>query len=196
MLIEYRGKTPRVAASAFIAPTALLIGDVEVDEDANVWFGAVLRADNGAIRIGARASVQDNAVVHAHESGVTYIGDDATVGHCAVLENCVIEKGVLIGSNAVVLNGALVREHAVISAGSIVTVGSVIEPRVIAAGAPAVMRRHLCDETACAFSEHAAHEHVAMSRDYLRNGIGAPLHHQVHSPERKAPQVVRAKPAL
>lgn len=194
MLIEYRGKTPHVAASAFIAPTALLIGDVEVDEEANVWFGAVLRADNGTIRIGARASIQDNAVVHAHESAATSVGEDATVGHCAVLENCVIEQGVLVGSNAVVLDGAIVREHAVISAGSVVTVGTVIEPRVIAAGSPAVMRRHL-DDAACAFSEHAAHEHLAMSRDYLQDGIGIPLHHEVHTTNRRASQVIRAKPA-
>lgn len=192
MLIEYRGKTPRVAASAFIAPTALLVGDVEVDEDANVWFGAVLRADNGSIRIGARASVQDNAVVHAHENAVTSVGPDATVGHCAVLENCTVERGALVGSNAVVLEGARVREHAVVSAGSVVTVGSEIEPRVIAVGSPAATRRHL-DEAACAFSEHTAHEHLAISRDYLRDGIGIPLHHDVRSTHRRTPQVVRAK---
>lgn len=193
MVIEYRNKTPNIAASAFIAPTALLIGDVEVGEEANVWFGAVLRADNGSIRIGARASVQDNAVVHAHENEVTSVGEDATVGHCTVLENCVIEQGVLIGSNAVVLAGAVVHEHAVVSAGSVVTAGSEIEPRVFAAGAPAVVRRHL-DEAACAFSEHAAHEHLAMSRDYLHDGIGIPLHHEVHSAKVRPPQVVRAKP--
>ena len=192
MLIEYRGKTPHVAASAFIAPTAVLIGDVEVDEDANVWFGAILRADNGTIRIGARASVQDNAVVHAHENSITSVGADATIGHCAVLENCTIETGALIGSNAVVLDGARVCEHAVISAGSVVTVGSEVEARVIAVGSPAVTRRHL-DEAACAFSEHAAHEHVAMSRDYLRDGIGIPLHHEVRSTKRRTPLVIRAR---
>jgi carbonic anhydrase/acetyltransferase-like protein (isoleucine patch superfamily) len=193
MLFEYRGRMPRVAASAFIAPTALLVGDVVVDEEANVWFGAVLRADNGAIRIGARASVQDNAVVHAHESAITSIGSDATIGHCAVLENCVIEAGALVGSNAVVLDGAVVREHAVISAGSVVTVGAEVEPRVIAAGSPAVTRRRL-DESACAFSEHTAHEHREMARDYLRDGIGVPLGHDVRSTKARPGLVVRAKP--
>ncbi|MGZ3541677.1 MAG: gamma carbonic anhydrase family protein, partial [Vulcanimicrobiaceae bacterium] len=123
----------------------------------------------------------------------TSVGADATIGHCAVLENCVIEQGALIGSNAVVLDGARVREHAVVSAGSVVTVGSEIEPRVIAVGSPAVTRRHL-DDAACAFSEHAAHEHLAMSRDYLRDGIGIPLHHDVHSTKRRTPLVVRARP--
>src|SRR5260370_32198884 len=136
MLIEYRGKMPRVSASAFVAPTALLVGDVGVGEDANVWFGVVLRADNGKIRIGARASIQDNAVVHAHESAVTSVGEDATIGHCAVLENCVIEAGALIGSNAVVLERALVGEHAVVSAGSAVTHGSGVDPHVVAARSP------------------------------------------------------------
>jgi carbonic anhydrase/acetyltransferase-like protein (isoleucine patch superfamily) len=192
MLIEYRGKMPRVSASAFVAPTALLVGDVDVGEDANVWFGAVLRADNGTILIGARASIQDNAVVHAHESAVTSVGEDATIGHCAVLENCVIEAGALIGSNAVVLDRALVGEHAVVSAGSVVTVDSVVDPHVIAAGSPAVTRRCL-EGLAADWSEHAAREHLAMSRDYLRDGIGLPLQHEVLSTRRRPPMTVRAK---
>jgi carbonic anhydrase/acetyltransferase-like protein (isoleucine patch superfamily) len=196
MLIEYRGKTPRVAASAFIAPTAHLIGDVEVEDEANIWFGAVLRADNGTIRIGPRASVQDNAVIHAHENSVTSVGADATIGHCAVLENCVVENGALVGSNAVVLEGARVKEHAVVSAGSVVTVGSEIEPCVLAVGSPATTRRHLGEAEAAAFSEHTAHEHLAMSRDYLRDGIGMPVHHQVRSTHRRPPQTVKAKPAV
>ena len=192
MLIEYRGKTPRVAASAFVAPTALLIGDVDVEDEANIWFGAVLRADNGTIRIGARSSIQDNAVVHAHQRAVTSVGEDATIGHCAVLENCVIGEGALIGSNTVVLAGALVGEHAVISAGSVVTVNSAIVPRVVAAGSPAVTRRCL-EERAADFSEHAAREHLAMARDYLRDGIGGPLQHEVRSTKRRPFMTVRAK---
>lgn len=191
MLIEYRGKTPRVAASAFIAPSANLIGDIEVDEEASIWFNAVLRADNGAIRVGPRASIQDNAVVHAHESALTTIGADATVGHCAVVENCTIDDGALVGSNAVVLDRARVGEHAMIAAGSVVTAGAVIPPRAVAAGSPAVVRKVL-DEVACGFSEHTAHEHCAMARDYLRDGIGVPLDHDVRSTHRRA-TAVRAK---
>jgi carbonic anhydrase/acetyltransferase-like protein (isoleucine patch superfamily) len=192
MLIEYRGNMPRVAASAFVAPTALLIGDVEIGEDANVWFGAVLRADNGTIVVGARASIQDNAVIHAHERAVTSIGEDATIGHCAVLENCIIETGALIGSNAVVLDRALVGEHAVVSAGSVVTVDSVVAPRVVAAGSPAATRRCL-EGRAADWSEHTAHEHLGMSRDYLRDGIGLPSLHEVVSTKRRPPMTVRAK---
>ena len=108
MFVEHLGKSPRVAASAFVAPTAVLIGDVVVGDESSVWFGVVLRADSGKIRIGARSSIEDNAVIHASARGFTIIGDDVTVGHCAVLDDCTIENGALIGSNAVILNGAVV----------------------------------------------------------------------------------------
>ena len=133
MFVEYRGKAPRVAASAFIAPTAVLIGDVLVGEEASIWFGVVLRADKGTIRIGARSSIQDNAVVHASERGSTRIGNDVTVGHCAVLDDCTIEDGALIGSNAVVLNGALVGTATVVAAGSVVTAEEQVGDRIVVA---------------------------------------------------------------
>src|SRR5580704_7835832 len=98
MLITYRGKTPNVHPSAFIAPTAVLIGDVEIGEEASVWFGTIIRGDNGPIRIGARSNVQDNAVVHVSEGSQTIIGEGVTIGHCAVMEDCVIGDGALIGS--------------------------------------------------------------------------------------------------
>src|SRR5271165_5733074 len=103
MFIEYGGKVPRVAASAVIAPTAGLIGDAEVGAEASIWFGVVLRADRGRISVGARSAVEDNAVVHAREHHRTLIGDDVTIGHCAVLDDCTIESGALVGSNAVIL---------------------------------------------------------------------------------------------
>ncbi|HEY4433758.1 MAG TPA: gamma carbonic anhydrase family protein, partial [Candidatus Cybelea sp.] len=105
MMIEYRGKLPKVSGSAFVAPNAVLIGDVEVGDESSIWFGAVLRGDNGPIRIGRRTSIQDNAVVHVSEGGGTYVGDNVTVGHCAVMEDCKIESYALIGSNATLLNG-------------------------------------------------------------------------------------------
>ena len=99
MLVTFRGKTPRVDPSAFVAPTAVLIGDVEVGPESSIWFGAVLRGDNGPIRVGARTSIQDNAVIHV--TIATNIGDDVTIGHAAVMEDCTIEPKALIGSNAV-----------------------------------------------------------------------------------------------
>src|SRR5690242_9434923 len=92
MIAPFRGRTPRIAASAFVAPTATVIGDVTIGEEASVWFGAVLRGDVGRIEIGARTSVQDNAVVHTSEHRPTVIGEDVTIGHGAVLEGCKIGR--------------------------------------------------------------------------------------------------------
>lgn len=166
MIIEYRGRTPKVHPSAFIAPTAVLIGDVEVGEESSIWFGAVLRGDNGPIRIGARTSIQDNAVLHVSEHGETIVGDDVTVGHCAVMEDCRIERRALIGSNAVVLGGAVVGEGTLVAAGSVVGERSEIPPGVLAAGAPAKVKKPLEGEAA-KWIEISADEYVKLSRSYI-----------------------------
>ncbi|MBV8198436.1 MAG: gamma carbonic anhydrase family protein [Candidatus Eremiobacteraeota bacterium] len=173
MIIEYRGKRPRIASSAFIAPTAVLIGDVEVGPDSSVWFGAVLRGDNGPIRIGARTSVQDNAVVHVSERGETVVGDDVTIGHSAVMEDCKIERRALIGSNATLLNGCSIGEGALIAAGSVVGERSAIPARVVAAGAPAKVKKALEGEAA-AWIDVSSDVYVALSRTYLEQKIGVP----------------------
>lgn len=184
MFIEYRGKAPRVAASAFVAPTAILIGDVTVGEDASIWFGAVLRADDGAIRIGARASIEDNAVVHATTGKTTIVGADVTVGHCAVLDDCTIEHGALIGSNAVVLGGAVVGESSVIAAGSVVTVDERVPARIVAAGAPAQVRKVL-EGRAADWIAHCTKESLEQARSYRRDNIGDPGRHELKSATRR-----------
>lgn len=143
LFIAYNGKTPHVDPSAFVAPTAVLIGDVEVGESASIWFGAVLRGDSGPIRIGARSTVQDNAVLHVSENSRTIIGRDVTIGHCATMEDCTIEDGALVGTNSVLLNGATVGRRSLIAAGSVVAAGATIPAEVLAAGAPAVVKRKL-----------------------------------------------------
>jgi len=173
MFIEYRGKSPKVHPSAFIAPTAVLIGDVEVGEESSIWFGTVLRGDNGPIRIGKRTSIQDNSVVHVSEAGKTIIGDDVTVGHCAVMEDCNVGNFALIGSNAVLLNGSVIGERTLIAAGSVVGERAEIPASVVAAGAPAKVKKPLEGEAAH-WIEIAAQEYVALSRSYLTEGIGAP----------------------
>ncbi|HEX3457673.1 MAG TPA: gamma carbonic anhydrase family protein [Candidatus Baltobacteraceae bacterium] len=178
MIIEYRGKRPKIASSAFVAPTAVLIGDVEVGEESSIWFGTVLRGDNGPIRIGARTSIQDNAVVHVSEGGQTLVGDDVTVGHCAVMEDCNIERRALIGSNATLLNGCRVGEGALIAAGSVVGEKVAIPARVVAAGAPATVRKTL-EGPAATWIEVAADEYVKLSRFYLAQSIGTPEDHEV-----------------
>ena len=178
MIIEYRGKRPKVAATAFVAPTAVLIGDVEIGEEASIWFGTVIRGDNGPIRIGARANVQDNSVLHVSEHCSTIVEEGATVGHCAILEDCTIGRGALIGSNAVILNGATVGEQSLIAAGSVVGVDAKIPPRVVAAGSPAVVKKQL-EGAAVGWVEHAGPEYVHLSRTYLEHGIGDPEMHEI-----------------
>jgi carbonic anhydrase/acetyltransferase-like protein (isoleucine patch superfamily) len=170
MIIEYRGKRPQVDPSAFVAPTAVLIGDVEVGPESSIWFGAVLRGDNGPIRVGARTSIQDNAVLHVSEDGGTFVGDDVTVGHAAVMEDCRIERYALIGSNATLLNGCTIGEGSLIGAGSVVAQGAAIPARVLAAGAPATVKKPLEGEAA-AWIEISAGEYVKLSRSYLAAGI-------------------------
>lgn len=171
MIVEYRGKRPKIAGSAFIAPTAVLIGDVEVGEESSIWFGTVIRGDNGPIRIGARTSVQDNAVVHVSDGGGTHIGDDVTIGHSAVMEDCRIERYALIGSNATLLNGCTIGEGSLIAAGSVVGEKAEIPARVVAAGAPAKVKKQL-EGNAARWIEVAAEEYVKLSRLYLAQSIG------------------------
>lgn len=172
MLISYRGKSPAIDPSAFVAPTAVLIGDVQIGPQSSIWFGAVLRGDNGPIRIGARTSIQDNAVVHVSEGGGTYVGDDVTVGHCAVMEDCDIKRFAVIGSNATLLNGCTIGEGALVAAGSVVGERAEIPARVVAAGAPATVKKSL-DGTAAQWVEISAGEYVKLSRSYLAQSIGA-----------------------
>jgi gamma-carbonic anhydrase len=173
MFIEFSGKRPKVAATAFVAPTAVLIGDVEVGEQSSIWFGVVIRGDNGPIRIGARTSVQDNSVVHVSHGHSTTIGNDCTVGHGVIMEDCVIEDGALIGSNAVVLNGAIVGCRALIAASAVVPANANIPPETLNAGAPAVVKRKLEGES-LSWIERTPQSYVELSRTYLGQGIGDP----------------------
>jgi carbonic anhydrase/acetyltransferase-like protein (isoleucine patch superfamily) len=171
MILPFEGRSPRIAASAYIAPTATVIGDVTVGEEASVWFGAVLRGDVGRIAIGARTSVQDNAVLHTTDRIATVVGDDVTIGHGAVLEGCTIERGALVGMNAVVLHEAVVGEEALVAAGSVVTDGTKIPPRTLAAGAPCRVRKPLAG-VAAQWIARAGPAYVRLSRRYLRQQTG------------------------
>jgi carbonic anhydrase/acetyltransferase-like protein (isoleucine patch superfamily) len=127
--IEFAGRRPVVDAGAFVAPTAVLVGDVTVAAGASIWYGAVLRADFGPIVVGAGSNVQDNCVLHAAEGLPTILEDEVTVGHLATMEGCVIERGALIGMGAVVLQRARVGRGSVIAAGSVIAEDARIPPR-------------------------------------------------------------------
>lgn len=172
-IIPYRGQTPRVHPSAFLAPTAVLIGDVEVGEDSSIWFGAVLRGDHPehGIRIGRRSSVQDNVVIHVSDSGPSVVGDDVTVGHGAAFESCEIRDGALIGMNAVLLHHSVVGTESLVAALSVVPAGMEVPPRTLVAGAPARIRKSLEGASADWIREGGQH-YVDLSRAYREEGIG------------------------
>jgi carbonic anhydrase/acetyltransferase-like protein (isoleucine patch superfamily) len=181
MILPFAGRSPRIAASVFVAPTATIIGDVTIGEQSSIWFGAVLRGDSGRIEIGARTSVQDNAVVHTSEHKPTVIGDDVTVGHGAVLEGCTVERGALVGMNAVVLHDVVIGEESLIGAGSVVTDGTKIPPRSVAAGAPCQVRKPL-QGVAAQWIARAVPAYVRLSRRYLQEQVAEP-----GAPARAAP---------
>lgn len=166
-LIPFNGRMPQVHPGAFVAPTAVLIGDVVVGEDSSIWFGAVLRGDDPehGIRIGARSSVQDNCVLHVSARGPTVVGDDVTIGHGAIFESCEIRRGALVGMNAVILQGAVVGEEALVAAGSVVPADMEVPPRMLAAGAPATVRKALEGESARWVRASARH-YVELARSY------------------------------
>lgn len=172
-IITFNGRTPRVHPSAFVAPTATLIGDVEIGPESSVWFGAVLRGDHpqNGIRIGARTSIQDNCVLHVSARGPTIVGDDVTVGHGAVFESCTIEDGALIGMNAVILHEAHIGAGALVAALSVVPTGLQVPPATLVAGSPARVRKTLQGESAAWVKDSAAH-YVELSREYLAHDIG------------------------
>lgn len=128
---------PTVHATAWIAPSADVIGQVELAERVSLWFGAVVRADNGAIRLGARTNVQDGAVLHSDPGSPLTVGADCTVGHRAVLHGCTIGDGCLIGMGATVLNDAVIGAGSLVGAGALVTEGKVFAPGSLIIGVPA-----------------------------------------------------------
>src|SRR5262249_51873757 len=173
MIIEYEGKRPRIGQNVFIAPTAVIIGDVEIGDGASVWYGAVLRGDEGHIRLGRGSNVQDNAVIHTTPEIPTIIKEDVTIGHGALLEGCTVENGAVIGMGAIVLHAAVVREGAMVAGGAVVTPGEIIPPRSLAAGAPAVVKKELAGG-ALASVEHSAKAYHELLRHYLKQGLGEP----------------------
>ena len=165
-LIELDGVAPRIADDAFIAETAVLIGDVVVEAAASVWFGAVLRGDNSQIRVGAGSCVQDNCVIHCAKDLPTLIGENVTVGHMAMLEGCVIGDGALIGMGAIVLQRAKVGPGSLVAAGAVVGEGVDVPAGMLAAGVPARVKKPLAGASQH-WVETAAKEYQAKRLRYM-----------------------------
>jgi len=165
-IVELDGVRPTVGEDVWLAPTAVLIGDVHIGDRANIWFGAVLRGDASRITVGAGTSVQDNSVIHCADGLPTQIGEDVIVGHGALLEGCVIEDGAVIGMGSIVLQRATVGARSVLAAGAVLGEGKAIGPGMLAAGVPAVEKKALSG-SAQRWTETAAKEYQRYRARYL-----------------------------
>ncbi len=147
MIRPYRGVTPRIAPSAYIDPSAQVIGDVVIGERSSVWPNVAIRGDVNHIRIGDETSIQDNSVLHVdHMVYPCIVGDRVTVGHSVVLHGCEVENDALIGIGAIVLNGAKIGQGAVVAAGALVPEGMSVPANMVVMGAPAKVRREVTQE--------------------------------------------------
>jgi carbonic anhydrase/acetyltransferase-like protein (isoleucine patch superfamily) len=174
-ILSFGGKTPKIHPSAFVAPTAVLIGDVTVGPEASIWFGAVLRGDDpdNGIVVGARSSVQDNCVIHVGAWAPTLIGEDVTVGHGAKFESCAIGDRTVVGMNAVILQRAVIGAECVVAANTVVLERAEVPPRSVIAGVPGRVKKALGGSAAEWIARGGRH-YVELSRSYLEQGIGGP----------------------
>lgn len=167
MQIPFRDASPRVDQKAFVAPGAMLIGDVSVGSRSSIWFNAVLRADRGSIRVGEWTSIQDCCVLH----GPVEVGDHVTVGHGAILHGAVIEDNTIIGMNAVVLDDARIGHGSVVAAGAVVTEKTVVPPHSLVAGVPAKVVKELPAEREEALRA-IAQSYFALAEPHMRTEKG------------------------
>jgi len=173
MIFEFEGKRPVIGKGVFVAPTAVIIGDVHIGDGSSIWYGAVLRGDENQIVVGSNTSVQDNAVLHTNNETATKVGNDVTIGHGALIEGCTIEDGAVIGMGAVVLEHAIVGSSAMIAAGSVVARGALIPAKTLAAGSPAVVKKELSGEALRAI-EISAPVYRKLTESYLDQGLDNP----------------------
>lgn len=157
---------PKIHSSAFVAPSASIIGDVDIGEDSNIWYGCTLRGDVNDIKIGKRTNIQDNTVIHVttNFSG-THVGDDVTVGHSAILHACTIENFGFVGMGACVMDGAVVEEFGMLAAGGLLTPNKRIPKGQLWAGSPAKYIRDLTEDE-IAYIKWSAPHYVELGREH------------------------------
>lgn len=172
----YKGTYPNVASSAYVDPSAVLVGDITLGEDASIWPLVAARGDVNHIKIGARSNVQDGTVLHVTRTSANnplghplLIGDDVTIGHKAMLHGCQIGHRVLVGMGAIVLDGAIVEDDVMIGAGSLVPPGKVLESGFLYIGSPVKQARPLSDKERT-FLSGSANNYVRLKNEYLAEG--------------------------
>jgi len=169
----FKGRSPRVHPTAFVAPNAVLIGDVTLHEHASVWFGTVLRGDMDRIEIGARSNVQDNTTIHTDENEPTIVGEDVTIGHNALVHSSVIENNVLIGQASVLVGGCVIGTGSIVGAGAVVRAKMAVPPRSLVVGVPATVVREAQPEDE-RWTVKAAKHYVELAAWYRDNVDGQP----------------------
>ena len=147
MIRPFNEIQPKIHETAFVADDVTIVGDVEIGEDASVWFGSVLRGDVNYIRIGARTNIQDQTIIHVSSKGLpTVVEEEVTVGHRVTLHACHVERGCLIGIGAILMDGVRIGDHSLVGAGSLLTPGTQIPPRSLVIGSPGRVKRELTDD--------------------------------------------------
>jgi len=179
LIIPYRGITPRIHPTAFIAPGAVIIGDVEIGAESSVWFGCVIRGDVNKVRIGARTNIQDGTVIHVasgeqpvsakskipQDGYPTLIGDDVTIGHMALLHACVVEDRGFVGMKSVVMDGSRIKSNGMLATGALLTPGKIVGSGELWAGSPAKLWRQLTDDDISQFDLRTG-QYVRLAADY------------------------------
>ena len=165
MILKFKEFYPKIHPSAWVAPSADLIGNIEIGENSSVWFGCVIRSDVNEVRIGKNSNIQDLSCIHTDTNTKTIIGDNVTVGHKVMLHGCIIEDNCLIGMSATILDDAVIGEGSIVGANSLVTSGKVFPPRSMIMGSPAKVVKQLTQEDVDKLIAHAAH-YVDYKNDY------------------------------
>ena len=160
MILEYNGHKPKIGKNVFIAPSAVVIGNVELKDGASIWYGTVVRGDRDAIIVGINSNIQDNCTLHADAGKPTVIGKNVTVGHNAVIHACTIEDNCMIGISAVVLTGAWIKTGSLVAAGSVVRQDQTVGPRHLVVGIPAEIKKEL--------SKARSEQHIKTADSYCK----------------------------
>ncbi len=165
-ILPYKNIVPKVHDSVWIADNASVVGDIEIGEQSSIWFGVQMRGDVHEIRIGKRTNIQDNAVVHVtRKLSGTYIGDDVTIGHGAILHACRVEDECLIGMGAIILDEAVIEKGSMVAAGALVPPGKVVKSGQLWGGSPAKYMRDMNSEEV-AFLKVSADNYVRLAEEY------------------------------
>lgn len=167
MIKNFGSRIPKLHPTAFITEDAIVIGDVEIGEDASVWFGSVIRGDVNFIRIGARTNIQDATVIHvSSRTHSTILEEEITVGHRVTLHGCHVERGCLIGIGSIVMDGVRVGARSLVGAGSLLTPGTQIPPRSLVLGSPGRVKRELTDDELASLDQ-SWRNYVELKSKYL-----------------------------